>query len=96
MEEAIDQVHVLDQDVHQAQVVKSDERWRERKDPNKNPLQEFADGGLRWVREPENQRMILEAALAVADAVLPKKGAGGKARNVLRAVAPFVRGKGGK
>ena len=44
---------------------------------------------------PENQRMILKVALAVADVVLPKEGTGGKFRDVLHAVAPFVHDGGG-
>ena len=96
VEETIDQMHVLDQDVHQAQVVKSDEHWEERWQSNRAPVQKLINDGLKWMQQPENQKAILNAALAVATVVLPSKGAAGNIKKMLNAVAPFVRGGGGK
>lgn len=96
VEEAIDQMHVLDQEVHQAQAVKDDEHWEERWKSGKAPLQEIIDGGLKWMQQPENQQMILNAALAVATAILPSKGAAGNIKKVLGAITPFARGGRGK
>ena len=96
VDEAIDQMHVLDQDVHQAQVVKDDEHWEERWKSNKPPMQKLINDGLKWMQQPENQKAILNAALAVATVVLPNKGAAGNIKKVFGAVVPFVRGGGGK
>lgn len=96
VEEVIDQLHVLGQDVHQADVVKSDENWEDRWKPEKTPVQVFFDGGLKWIQAPENQQLVLGIALGIADAVLPTKGAAGAVKKVLGVVSPLVHGKGAK
>ncbi|MBR3314873.1 MAG: macro domain-containing protein [Atopobiaceae bacterium] len=96
VDEVIDQMHVLDQQVHQADVVKNDEHWGDRWKPEKTPVQKLFDDGMKWIQTPENQKMILNMAMGVAMTVLPTGGAAGAARKVLGVIAPFVRGKGSK
>lgn len=94
VDEVIDQLHVLDQEVHQAEVVKNDDQWESRWKPDKNPVQDFLDGGLEWIQTPENQQMILDIALGVAGLVLPTKGVPGNVKKMLDVIIPIVRGKG--
>lgn len=96
VEEVIDQMHVLDQEVHQADVVKNDEHWENRWKPEKSSFEKFVDGGLKWIQTPENQKMVIDIAIGVANIVLPAKGAAGTVRKVLGVVTPLVHGNGHK
>lgn len=91
--EAIDQTHVLGQDVHQAEVRKLDrQRSREEKETEKPFVKAKIDDAIKWLQVPKNQQAVIEFALAVATMALPDKGAGAKVLKVLNAVSPFVRG----
>ena len=92
VEEVIDQVHVLNQGVHQANAVKNDEQWSNRWKSDKEPAQAFMDDPIKWFMTPENQKLVIDLALGVANAVLPDEGAFKVARKILGVVAPFVNG----
>ena len=96
VDEVIDRMHVLDQQVHQADVVKNDDHWEDRWKPERTPAQKLFDDGIKWIVNPENQKKILNAALDVALAVLSEEDDAGTTKTVLGVIAPFVRGKGGK
>lgn len=96
VKEVIDQTHVLNQDVHQADVVKKDDRWGKQWKEKKAPAKTILDSGIEWIQTPENQRMVFEIALGIADVVLPTKGAAGVARKIIGVVAPVVRNAGNK
>lgn len=93
VEEVIDQLHVLDQDMHQAEVRKADKaRRRKEKNREKPFVQAKIDEAIEWIQDPKNQAVVFDFAVAIASVALPTKGAGGKVRKVLNVVAPFVRG----
>ena len=92
VEEVIDQLHVLDQDMHQAEVVKRDRaRRKEAKAKQKPFVQRKIDDAIDWLKVPEHQAFVLDIALAVAKVALPEEGAGGTTLKALDAVAPFVK-----
>lgn len=91
--EAIDQVHVLQQGVNQAGVAADDGNASGRRRQKLSHIHELVDEKIRWLQEPEKQKMALALALAVANKVLPDDGKPGKAKKVLNAVAPVVIGK---
>lgn len=96
VEEIIDQVHVLDQDMHQAHFVKNDEGWEDRWKKDKAPLQAMVDDGVKWIGDPENQKQVLRLAMEIAVAVLPEEDSGGVARNVISVLMPFLGGDRGR
>lgn len=95
VEEAIDQMHVLDQEIHQAKARESAMRHKGKKLlPHKKPLPRKAlDGAVKWLQVPENQQAVLGFALVIAKIAIPNKGKGEVALKVLDAVDPLVKGK---
>lgn len=92
VEEVIDQLHVLDQDAHQAEVRKADKASRKEQKAQEKPfVQARIDEAIEWIQVPENQAVVFNFALAIADVVLPTKGAGGKMLKILNAMSPFVK-----
>lgn len=90
VEDVIDQTYVLAQDVHQAEVRKSDIlRRKEVKERERPFVQAMIDDATNWLKVPENQQAVLSFALAVATVVLPDKGAGAKVLKVLNTAPPF-------
>ncbi len=98
VEETIDQMHVLDQKIHQAKARQNAlRRGVEKLLPHKKPLpKKVLDGAVEWLRVPENQQAILGFAFVIARIAIPKEGKdgkGGKVLEVLDAVEPLVKGK---
>lgn len=95
IEELIDQVHVLEQDLHQAQVWQAEKERQKTAHTVKKPLpKQVMDDAFDWLCVPENQQVLLDFALAVAYAVLPTKGTPGKVLKVLNVVTPIIKKKG--
>lgn len=94
VEEAIDQLRVLDQDAHQAEVLRAEREKREAGLADKKALPQKAfDNAVEWLGDPKNQKKVLGAAIAVANVVLKDEGKPGKIKNVLNALSPLIDGK---
>ena len=93
VEEAIDQVHVLEQDVHQAEVHKEDKQHHQKAIEQDKPfILEKIDDAIDWIKVPQNLQAVLGFAIAVADIALPKAGMGAKVLKVLKAATPLIEG----
>lgn len=95
VEEVIDQMHVLDQGIHQAKVRNTALRHTGKKPlRHKKPLPKKAlDKAVEWLRVPENQQAILGFAIVIAKIAIPSEGKGEMAHKVLDAMDPLVKGK---
>lgn len=89
--EAIDQIHVLNQDVRQASWWKEEkERRNKEKEEDKPLVQAMIDDGIKWIQSPDNQAAVIGLAIAVAKIVLPEDGSAAKAFKVIDAALPFL------
>ena len=98
VEEAIDQGHVFRRQERQAGTRQrnashaSNASHTHHAPRSKSPAQVMLETGLSWMAKPENLKKVLGIALAVADVVLPWRGALGAVHKILGAVAPFIGG----
>ena len=91
VEEVIDQLHVLDQDMHQAEVIKQDRARRRKAKAKQKPfVQKKIDEAIDWLKIPENLDLVVNLASAIAIKILTK-GADGNALTTLKAAEPAIK-----
>lgn len=94
VEEEIDQIHVRKQKKHQkVQAPTVPGLVSSFAVGGASPAPNLLDSAMKWMAKRENQQKVFEAAVAVADIVLPQSGKGKTVREVLKVVSPFMRGE---